>query len=97
MSADDPEIVRLEEYLRIMKRDYARPVDTQVMVDPPPATWSKSEKVVERLQMFGPMNIYPNQGYLHCFCQSAQMAAEMIATRRIVVEGETYHLCAVKR
>lgn len=96
MSAAD-EIAKLQQYVQRMERDYARPVETQVVLYPPPTTWDKDEKVMERLRMFGPMNIYPRKEYIHCICKSAQMATEMIATRRITVEGETYGLYAVKR
>lgn len=89
------EIAKLDQYIQTMQRDQARPVEQHVVLYPAPSTWGKDEKVIERLQMFGPMNIYPSKDRIHCVCQSAEMAKEMIATRRIVVEGETYGLYRV--
>lgn len=94
MSAAE-EISLLNQYTQRMERDMARPAELHVVLYPAPSKWGEDEKVVERLEMFGPMNIYPSKDRFHCVCQSAEMAKEMIATRRIAVEGETYGLYRV--
>jgi hypothetical protein len=95
--ADDTE--PLQKQIELLQRLGRRPPETQVVVTPLPALFEELEsKVIERMELFGPMLCYfsSSQPYFRFFCQSAEIAAQAISARQIVVDGQVFRIWRVK-
>jgi hypothetical protein len=85
-------IAEVQQQLRTLDEDRQKPKEYKLLVYPRAKTWDLEEKVVERMQLFGGMNIYATDkcAWLKCYCKSVETASDAAAARRIVVEGETF-------
>lgn len=87
---------QLQWHLKTLDNDMIKPAEYGLVVYPLPKTFEIEEKVIERMKLFGPMNVYSSSGSRHltCICESAQTAKDALNQESFVVDGQTFYIVA---